>query len=321
MENCYSPTNQSYQQYANCILCMARFDCEFGVEDLQNHLLIAHQCRTNLAYILQMCFNASGYNNFQYGCYNPPNISYSKTHQQSMKSLSSSSSGSYGSSYDDLTSSCNHSSMNSQPQRSRVNSESSTASSDWSITSSDQRPHSQLSQISSNETSPLQLKTEVAAPTHFGHNLNLSTYSLTAIQTSTPTQKLEDVLQPQTLFSAISPFSEYSTKRQPKNLVADDLKQIIIANNPLLNIEFIYSQRQNDQMVLNRYILKKKKGPIVKNNKRRIYWMCIVAGCPVRVTSQEGELTYAHRGHNHMPEEADVLRRKHKAKLRGKICF
>ncbi len=235
MENCYSPPSQFYPQYANCILCMTRFDCELGVEDLQNHLLLAHQCRTNLGYILQMCFNSSGYNNFQYGCYNP-SMSYSKVHQQSLKSVSSCSSESYSSSYDNSPSSYDHSSIKSQPQRSRLTSESSTASSEWSITSSE-RPDSQLSQVSSHETSPLQfVKENLATPSHFGHNLNLSTYSLAATQTSTPTQNLED-LHPKTLFDAISPFSVYPPQRQPKNLVPEDLKHIIIANNPHLNIE------------------------------------------------------------------------------------
>ena len=356
-EGQYGPntTCANQQQTVSCILCMTQFNCDHGVEDLQNHLIMVHQCTVNVGFMLQMCLNTFqqnpqsgqsliGYNN---------QSATSNIFWQQQYSLDS-----YGSSFNQDSSSFNS-------RRNRFSSESSDAS-DWSsLHSSLERPVSRLSNLDIRSVSQQSnhllnipgSNSQVSSPCsptgtnsfdfnqvsfespvlnqnvdyatscrqHFSlHSVKSESCISDDIQTSTPTSSFEDK-SAMKLFDTPSPFTSYLTEPQQPNLVKnpvpDDLKQKIITSNPNQSIEFIYSQRMNDQMVLNSYILKKKKGPIVKNNKRRMYWMCIAAGCPVRVTSMEGQLTYAFRGHNHLPEHADVLRRKHKAKLRGKICF
>ena len=63
-----------------------------------------------------------------------------------------------------------------------------------------------------------------------------------------------------------------------RHLVPEDLQRLIITTNPGRSIKFTYSQRMNTQMVLNDFVLKKKKGPYRSRGGRIINWKCVREG-------------------------------------------
>ena len=94
------------------------------------------------------------------------------------------------------------------------------------------------------------------------------------------------------------------------HLVPEDLKYLIVTTNPEREIRFLHSQRLNDQMVVDDYVMKKKKGPYVsRKGARVIAWRCVKPACTYRCLSTEGELKDKDRLHNHGPEPEEVARR------------
>ena len=102
-----------------------------------------------------------------------------------------------------------------------------------------------------------------------------------------------------------------STPVEPRNKypVPADLKQRIIVSNPGEGVEFVLSQRQNDQLVLNGYLLKKKKGPRPTRRGRTIHWRCVKETCKYSVTTAEGTLYRSQFAHNH-PRPNDLVRKR-----------
>ena len=125
-----------------------------------------------------------------------------------------------------------------------------------------------------------------------------------------------------------------------RNIVTEDLQQMIVTNNqgrfkPVANVftdqspflefsfarqlilnrsvHFTKSQRDNVQLVLDDFILKKKKGPFlsrglqVSNFLRDhclqlfqvISWRCTVPGCPFTATTKEGSIVEGRKPHSH----------------------
>lgn len=75
-----------------------------------------------------------------------------------------------------------------------------------------------------------------------------------------------------------------------RHLVPDDLKSLIIGENPERNIKFTLSQRLNTQMVVDDFVLKKKKGPFLSRGGRVINWKCVNDSCTYTCVSYEGQL-------------------------------
>ena len=74
-------------------------------------------------------------------------------------------------------------------------------------------------------------------------------------------------------------------------------------------------------MVLNGYILKKKKGPYIdKYNKRRIQWKCVNDNCDYKILTGEGGMKLTGlTQHNHAPRPDLVIKREVRDHLRREI--
>ena len=106
---------------------------------------------------------------------------------------------------------------------------------------------------------------------------------------TTPTANDEELLRPQPspdvnpqIFSPSSTptydvvwtpetFSHHGSSKYP---VPEDLRAAIVAANPRNRIQFVASQRLNLQMILDGFLLNKKKGPRVTRQGRTINWRC-----------------------------------------------
>ena len=75
-----------------------------------------------------------------------------------------------------------------------------------------------------------------------------------------------------------------------KHLVTEDLQLLIIQENTDREIKFTFSQRMNTQMVVDNFVLKKKKGPFLTTSGRIINWRCHVASCMYTAVTKEGRL-------------------------------
>jgi len=109
----------------------------------------------------------------------------------------------------------------------------------------------------------------------------------------------------------------------PKYLVPEDLKQMIIDENPTRSITFTMSQRNNTQMVLDEFVFKKKKGPDPTQFGRSIYWQCVSDSCRFVVVSFEGRLEGRPgkaESHNHPPQPDLYIKKIVREKLRKNIA-
>ena len=102
-------------------------------------------------------------------------------------------------------------------------------------------------------------------------------------------------------------------------LVQEDLQNLIISQNPGRSIKFTQSQRQNTQLVLEDFILKKNRGPIVKRGCRVINWKCEKQFCHFTASTKEGKLVENGR-HNHPAQPDIVLYKETRAILRQNIA-
>ena len=104
------------------------------------------------------------------------------------------------------------------------------------------------------------------------------------------------------------------------HLVPDDLKEKIISSNPQYDIKFILSQRHNTQMVIDGYILKKKKGPYVDRlNQRKINWKCVNDLCDYRVVTEEGGMKFTGSQHNHATQPDLIIKKEVRDHFRREI--
>ena len=105
----------------------------------------------------------------------------------------------------------------------------------------------------------------------------------------------------------------------PKYPVSEELQQLIISENPGRNIIFIKSQRNNTQLVLDDFILKKKKGPLLQSGGLRISWRCVDDGCRFTATTWEGHLKSS-GAHSHPPQPELYIKKVVRSQLREDIA-
>ena len=94
-----------------------------------------------------------------------------------------------------------------------------------------------------------------------------------------------------------------------KYLVSQQLQELLISHNPGQSIRFVSSQRQNTQMVLNGFLLKKKKGPTPTKNGAVIHWRCTSDSCRFTLHTIDAAIKPMRHMHNHTPPTALVLKR------------
>ena len=120
-----------------------------------------------------------------------------------------------------------------------------------------------------------------------------------------------------------------------RHLVPEDLQSLIISTNPNRSIKFTYSQRMNTQMVMDDYMLKKKKGPYVSRGGRIINWKCVNDSCQFTAVTWEvskvlsgrfkfteqlqGEIQDTARRHNHRPQPELYIKKQARLKIRENI--
>jgi len=100
------------------------------------------------------------------------------------------------------------------------------------------------------------------------------------------------------------------------NLVPEDLQNLISKQNPGRNIRFTLSQRMNTQMVVDDYLLKKKKGPYLTKEGRVVNWKCVHDSCQYTAVTMEGQIQDMARQHNHLSQPEDYLKKQVRAKIR-----
>ena len=104
-----------------------------------------------------------------------------------------------------------------------------------------------------------------------------------------------------------------------RHLVPEDLQMAIITSNPEESIKFTYSQRMNTQMMLNDFVLKKKKGPYLSKGGRIINWKCVNDACQFTAVTWEGEIQENTRSHNHPPQPELYIKKQARLKIRDQI--
>jgi len=104
-----------------------------------------------------------------------------------------------------------------------------------------------------------------------------------------------------------------------RHLVPEDLKNLIVSSNASRSIKFTYSQRMNTQMVMNDFVLKKKKGPYMSRGGRIINWKCVNDTCQFTAVTWEGEVQDTARSHNHPPQPELYVKKQARLKIRENI--
>jgi len=94
-----------------------------------------------------------------------------------------------------------------------------------------------------------------------------------------------------------------------RHLVPQDLQMKIILENPTRGIKFTYSQRMNTQMVVDDFVLKKKKGPYLTRGGRVVNWKCTNEQCHYTAVTWEGQIQDTARQHNH-PRQPELYAKK-----------
>jgi len=109
----------------------------------------------------------------------------------------------------------------------------------------------------------------------------------------------------------------------PRHIVPDDLQKLIIDSNPHLNVKFTLSQRNNTQMFVDNYLLKKKKGPYQSRGRRVINWKCVQDTCEFTMVTKDGEIIIKDlsRAHNHSPDTGLFIRKQLRVKLRENMEY
>ena len=106
----------------------------------------------------------------------------------------------------------------------------------------------------------------------------------------------------------------------PKYLVSEELQQLIISENPAHSIAFTKSQRNNTQLLLDDFILKKKKGPLLQSGGRAISWKCVDDGCRFTASTWEGRLK-CREVHNHPAHPELYIKKVVRSQLRENIAI
>jgi len=104
-----------------------------------------------------------------------------------------------------------------------------------------------------------------------------------------------------------------------RHLVPEELQGLIISSNPDREIKFTFSQRMNTQMVVDDYILKKKKGPYITRGGRVINWKCVSDTCQYTAVTWEGQIQDTSRQHNHAAQPELYIKKQARVKIRENI--
>ena len=110
-----------------------------------------------------------------------------------------------------------------------------------------------------------------------------------------------------------------NTGNPNRYLVSEDLQSVIISSNPERDIKFTFSQRMNTQMVVDNYVLKKKKGPFYNGDVTVINWRCVKDTCQFTVVTHDGQIRDTLRQHNHEPQPELFIHKQARAKIRKSI--
>eukprot|EP00092_Neocalanus_flemingeri_P035182 GFUD01038286.1.p1 GENE.GFUD01038286.1~~GFUD01038286.1.p1 ORF type:complete len:644 (-),score=182.85 GFUD01038286.1:142-2073(-) len=101
-----------------------------------------------------------------------------------------------------------------------------------------------------------------------------------------------------------------------RHLVPEDLQMLIIYQNPTRGIKFTFSQRMNTQMVVDDYVLKKKKGPYLTRGGRVVNWKCTNEQCHYTAVTWEGQIQDTARQHNHPRQPELYVKKQARVKIR-----
>jgi len=105
-----------------------------------------------------------------------------------------------------------------------------------------------------------------------------------------------------------------------RHLVPEDLQMLIYYQNPTRGIKFTYSQRMNTQMVVDDYVLKKKKGPYLTRGGRVVNWKCINDYCQYTAVTWEGQIQDTARQHNHPSQPELYVKKQARVKIRENMA-
>jgi len=107
-----------------------------------------------------------------------------------------------------------------------------------------------------------------------------------------------------------------SFENHNNHLVPEDLQSLISHQNPSRGIKFTLSQRMSTQMVVDDYVLRKKKGPYLTKGGRVINWKCIRDICQYTAVTIEGQIQDMARQHNHPSQPEQYFKKQVRAKIR-----
>ena len=105
-----------------------------------------------------------------------------------------------------------------------------------------------------------------------------------------------------------------------RHLVPEDLQHMITQKNIDRDIKFTLSQRMNTQMVVDDYVLKKKKGPYKSRGGRVINWKCVNDTCQYTAITWEGDIQDTSRQHNHPAQPELYIKKQTRARVRESIA-
>lgn len=105
-----------------------------------------------------------------------------------------------------------------------------------------------------------------------------------------------------------------------RHLVPEDLQSLIISLNPTRGVKFTYSQRMNTQMMVDDFVLKKKKGPYLSRGGRVVNWKCINDSCNYTAVTWEGQIQDSSRQHNHPSQPELFFKKQARVKIKENMA-
>jgi len=107
-----------------------------------------------------------------------------------------------------------------------------------------------------------------------------------------------------------------------RNIVTEELQRIIVTSNQGRDVHFTKSQRDYIQMVLDGFILKKKKGPVLcKKGLEVVSWRCTVPNCHYTAITKDGVIFEGRSSHSHSPRPDLVVKKDVYAKVRDLVSL
>jgi len=106
-----------------------------------------------------------------------------------------------------------------------------------------------------------------------------------------------------------------------RNIVTEELQHMIVTSNQGRSVHFTKSQRDNVQLVLDDFILKKKKGPFLSRGMQVISWRCTVPGCHFTASTKEGSIVEGRKPHSHPARPDLVVKKEAYARVRRLVSL